>query len=89
LETSNRNREDTPVRGILRRSYVALLLAVILLTGLSEPVGGQALQTQGLGRAYWHVFAAYAIAWALVLGWIVSIARRLARVEERLEGRPG
>lgn len=35
-------------------------------------------------RPFWHVFAAYAIAWLLVLGWLVTIARRLGRVEERL-----
>lgn len=39
---------------------------------------------QTLGRPYWHVFAAYAVAWMLVMGWVVSMARRLRRVEERL-----
>jgi CcmD family protein len=39
---------------------------------------------QTLGRGYWHVFAAYAIVWILVLGWVISIVRRLRRVEERL-----
>jgi CcmD family protein len=45
---------------------------------------GRAIGQQTLGRPYWHVFAAYAIAWVLVFGWAVSIARRLRRVEERL-----
>ena len=45
---------------------------------------GTALGAQTLGRAYWHVFAAYAIVWLLVLGWLISIVRRLRRVEERL-----
>ncbi len=43
-----------------------------------------ALGRQTLGRPYWHVFIAYTIAWALVFGWLISIARRLRRVEERL-----
>ncbi len=45
---------------------------------------GAALGRQTLGRAYWHVFVAYAIVWLLVLGWVISIVRRLRRVEERL-----
>mgnify|MGYP001157857993 CR=1 FL=1 len=45
---------------------------------------GRSIGQQTLGRPYWHVFAAYAIAWVLVFGWIVSMARRLRRVEERL-----
>ncbi len=32
-------------------------------------------------RAYAHVFAAYALAWILLFGFVVSIARRFARVE--------
>jgi len=44
---------------------------------------GTALGEQTLGRAYWHVFAAYAIVWLLVLAWVFSIVRRLRRVEER------
>jgi CcmD family protein len=45
---------------------------------------GTALGSQTLGRGYWHVFAAYAVVWILVLGWVISIVRRLRRVEERL-----
>jgi CcmD family protein len=36
-------------------------------------------------RHFWHVFAAYAAAWVLIFGWAVSIARRIRRVEEKLE----
>ena len=82
VEIGRTRRERHPADPIRRPRPYGILLA-----GLAEPVGAQALQTQGLGRPYWHVFAAYAIAWALVLGWIVTIARRLARVEERLERR--
>lgn len=36
-------------------------------------------------RHFWHVFAAYAIAWVLVFGWAVAIARRIRRVERMLD----
>ena len=35
-------------------------------------------------RPYWHVFIAYAIAVVFVMGWVISIARRLAALERRL-----
>ncbi len=63
----------------------ALVLGVLFLQ--ASPVwaqAGTAVGQQTLGRAYWHVFAAYAIVWILVLGWVISIVRRLRRVEERL-----
>ena len=63
----------------------AFVLGVLLLQ--ASPVwaqAGTALGEQTLGRPYWHVFAAYAIVWILVGGWIFSIVRRLRRVEERL-----
>jgi CcmD family protein len=43
------------------------------------------LAAQTLGRGFWHVFAAYAIVWALVFGWVVRIGRQLARVERKLD----
>ncbi len=67
------------------RLMTALMLGVFLLQ--ASPIWAQAgtpLGRQTLGRAYWHVFAAYAILWILVLGWVLSIVRRLRRVEERL-----
>lgn len=42
-----------------------------------------ALASQNL-RGYTHMFIAYAIAWFLVMGWVISIARRLARIEKTL-----
>ena len=61
-----------------------LLLAVYAspLTLLAQEAG--VLGRQTLGRPYWHVFIAYAIAWVLVFGWLIAMARRLRRVEERL-----
>ena len=66
-------------------TVVGLLLLALYaspLTLLAQEAG--ALGRQTLGRPYWHVFIAYAIAWVLVFGWLISIARRLRRVEERL-----
>lgn len=57
---------------------VALLASPVALFAQMPNPGGQSL------RPYWHVFIAYAIAIALVLGWVVSIGRRLRDVEERL-----
>jgi CcmD family protein len=45
---------------------------------------GAALGNQNL-RGYTHMFIAYAIAWLLVIGWVISIARRLGRVERALK----
>lgn len=71
---------------MMRRTlaFVASLLPAVLLAG---PLAGQAetLGQQTLGRPYWHVFIAYAIAWILIFGWIVSIARRLGKVEKSLQ----
>lgn len=60
-----------------------LVAAVVAL--LPQAAAGQGTPGGGLGRPYLHVFVAYVIAWALVLGWLVSIARRLARIERRLD----
>lgn len=63
-----------------------LLLPIALLLPLGSPVLAQAgeMGRQTLGRAYWHVFAAYAVGLLLIGGWVVSIARRLTKVENRL-----
>lgn len=42
-------------------------------------------------RAYWHVFAAFAIAWLLLFGYTLSLGRRFAALDrdvQRLEGGP-
>jgi CcmD family protein len=63
-------------------------IAVLLLTVAAlMPVEVWAqtdLAAQRLGRGFWHVFIAYAIAWLLILVWMVTILRRLARVERKL-----
>lgn len=62
-------------------------LSAVLTAAQEMPA--DALPQQSL-RAYWHVFIAYAIVLVLVLGWVISIARRLGAVERRLgAGRDG
>ncbi|HEX2078800.1 MAG TPA: CcmD family protein [Longimicrobium sp.] len=36
-------------------------------------------------RAYTHVFAAFAVAWVLLFGYVVFLARRFRRVEEQVD----
>jgi CcmD family protein len=62
--------------------------ALLGLGLLASPVLAQNLPGEGLGgqsmQPYRFVFIAYAIAWVFVLGWIVSVARRLSRLSRRL-----
>ena len=60
-------------------------LTVLLIGALPLLAQAEQLREQTLGRPYWHVFIAYAIALGLILAWVVSIARRLRRVETRLQ----
>ncbi len=48
--------------------------------GATSPLAGQSL------RGYTHMFVAYFIAWALIFGWVISIALRLGRLERNLKG---
>lgn len=50
-------------------------------SAIQDPGG---LASQNL-RGYTHMFIAYSIAWAVILGWVISIARRLGRVEKALK----
>jgi len=74
-----------------RIRIVLVALVAVALLGISAPE--LLAQTQGMPqtglasqslRPYWHVFIAYTIAIALVLGWVISIGRRLRDVEDRL-----
>lgn len=80
---------------------IRLVVALVVLAGLlamgepswalgqTGPAGAGELARQSL-RPYAHVFIAYALAWLVVLGWVVSIGRRLGRVEEEVgEGSEG
>ena len=72
------------------RSLLFALIPALLLAVSAPELWGQAqgMPSGGLGsqtlRPYWHVFIAYTIAIVLVLGWVISIGRRLRDVEERL-----
>jgi CcmD family protein len=70
----------TRVLAVLAAALFALAIPAELFAQATE------LARQTLGRAYWHVFIAYALAILFIGGWVVSIARRLARVERRLDG---
>ncbi len=74
------------------RRFVVPLFGIALGAALlawpdasAAQTGAEALQRQSL-RPYWYVFIAYALVWILVMGWIVSILRRLGRLERRMEG---
>jgi len=60
-----------------------LLLVLATAVAAQESVRPGAMAEQSL-RPYWHVFAAYAIAIALVMAWAASIAKRLSDIEHRL-----
>jgi len=82
---------ERPVRAGMRPvAFVAalILLALVLPGGalLPEGLGAQATAEARQMRHFWHVFAAYAIAWGLIFGWLVSILRRIRRIEDRLGG---
>jgi len=62
---------------------VAALLTLAPVTHLVAQVGGDASNIGGL-RAYWHVFIAYAIVILMVLGWVISIGRRLKDIQDQL-----
>ena len=70
------------------RSLLLLFVLALILPGLAEAQSGlpdsSALASQNL-RGYNHMFIAYFIAWGMILGWVVSIARRLGRVEKALK----
>ena len=62
----------------------ALVLALGAHAVLAQSVAGQTpLASQSL-RPYWHVFIAYAIVILVVLGWVISIGRRLKDIQERI-----
>ncbi len=71
----------------MKRSLIALLTLVLFLvlsTAASAQIEPGVLAQQSM-RPFWHVFIAYAIAWALIFGWVVSLARRLGQVARELE----
>jgi CcmD family protein len=79
-------RIANPLRWVLSIAVLSGVLGVVLAVGaadVSAQASGAAAGVGGL-RAYWHVFIAYAIVILLVLGWVVSIGRRLKDIQQRL-----
>ena len=75
-----------PMNKIKNATLGVFSLGLLALSGpalAAQELPGAAMAQQSL-RPYWHVFIAYAIAIVLVLGWVISIAKRLKEVEERL-----
>ena len=52
------------------------------------PAGGSALPERAAPprtlRAYWHVFAAFAVTWVLLFGYALSLGRRFGRLDEEV-----
>jgi CcmD family protein len=71
---------------IRRAALVALAWLWAAPLGAQEAMNN--LQPTAFGaqslRPYWHVFIAYSIAILLILGWVLTISRRLRDVEQRL-----
>jgi CcmD family protein len=69
---------------LLRRCATALLGLLVAASPVLAQLPGQDVGAQSM-RPYRFVFIAYAIAWLLVFGWVLSVARRLSRLARRLE----
>lgn len=73
------------MRVLRSRPGVVLLAALAALLAFSAPVnaqvGTEVLAQQSL-RPYWYVFIAYSLAWLLLLGWMLSIGRRMRGLED-------
>lgn len=65
-------------RGVLGAAVLALAL---LLSPVDSVLAQGQAGAEGTLRPFWHVFLAFALAWGILFGWLVSIARRLGRVE--------
>ncbi len=81
-----------PTRRVAAAARALLAAGAAAVAALAAPAAAFALQegatdlaSQHLGRGYTHVFIAYALAWAIILGWVIAIARRLARIERRMD----
>ena len=74
-------------RLLLRLGLIVFLLVAAAVPAVAQEAAASATGLSGQSlRPYQFVFIAYALAWLLVLGWVVAIARRMARLERRLGG---
>lgn len=75
-------------------ALVAAVGVVLLSLGVAELAAQTSVTPGPLAsspqmRHFWHVFAAYAVAWGLIFGWAVAILRRIRSVEARLSALGG
>lgn len=80
------------MRNLLRRLRAAITPLLALLLASPHPgvaqIGTDVLAQQSL-RPYWYVFIAYALVWILLMGWVVSIGRRIGHLEDPGGGEGG
>ena len=73
---------------LIRSTLPAVLMLLVMAGAAMAQETGEFPQASALGqqslKPYWHVFIAYAIAVVFILGWVISIARRLSALERRL-----
>jgi CcmD family protein len=78
----------TRIASLIRSTLPAVLMLLVVAGVVMAQETGAFPQASAMGqqslKPYWHVFIAYAIAVVLILGWVVSIARRLSALERRL-----
>lgn len=68
-----------------KRLLLRTLPALLVLAAWVAPLAGQEAGLSGQSmRPYRFVFYAYALAWIFVLGWVISVARRMAGLNKRL-----
>lgn len=84
-------RAFLPLPRLLLPGLRAVAVALVVLAGPGAAAGAEELALQaeagrGALRPYVHVFAAYGVAWALIVVWVWRIARGLKRAEKGIEG---
>ena len=73
------------------RSWIAAGRLAVVLVFAAAVMGTEPLAAQGVAgeegslRPFWHVFAAFTLAWLILFGWLVAIGRRLRRVEDWMD----
>ncbi len=66
------------------RYLAAAAVLLLVIIGVLEAGASQASVTPARAmRDFWYVFALFAVAWLVLLGWIFSIIRRIVRLERR------
>jgi hypothetical protein len=75
----------------LSQKILRTLASALLLLGataapmLAQAMPGTDVASQTL-RGYHFVFIAYTLAWIFVLGWVLSVWRKVSRLSKRIEG---